>query len=126
MVAALLAFVVGCGNGRPATYPVTGSVTYQGQPVVGAQVMFRAAGAPAAEGTTDGTGKFSLMTFDPNDGAVLGKHRVTVVKKVPLDPNDPYSAVKDGLPAIYGDMARSPLEKEVTSGMNDFALELKD
>jgi hypothetical protein len=65
-------------------YPVTGIVTYKGQPVVGADITFSSdAENRSAFGRTDEKGKYRLTTFSANDGAVAGKHVVTIVKIEP-------------------------------------------
>ena len=77
-------FLVGCGggaSGRPDLHKVTGTVTFKGSPVEGANVTFSSATSPrSATGATDASGKFSLTTFDTNDGAVVGEHAVTITK----------------------------------------------
>ena len=76
-------FLVGCdgASGRPDLHKVTGSVTFKGSPVEGANVTFSSATSPrSATGATDASGKFSLTTFDTNDGAVVGEHAVTITK----------------------------------------------
>ena len=78
----LAATMIGCGDGRPATTPVSGVVTFEGQPVRDATVvMMTVAGGRPATGVTDEEGRFVLTTFDKDDGAMLGEHVVTVVKK---------------------------------------------
>jgi hypothetical protein len=76
--------LVGCGEGasaRPTLYPVTGTVTLNGVPVEGANVTFACEKAPrSATGVTDATGKFSLTSYDTNDGAIAGDHVVTISK----------------------------------------------
>jgi len=76
------ALLLGCsGAKRPAIAKVTGTVTYKGKAVEGAQVSFMAEGAPrAAIGKTDAQGKYQLTTYEPNDGALIGKNTVTVTK----------------------------------------------
>jgi len=71
----------GCGSGRPKTVPVTGVVTLDGNVVEGAAVKLspKAGGHPAI-GTTDKEGKFTLKTFEKDDGALLGEHLVSVSK----------------------------------------------
>ncbi|MEO1980513.1 MAG: hypothetical protein ABGZ24_08345, partial [Fuerstiella sp.] len=53
-----LVIMTGCGGSdRPATYPVSGSVLYNGEPVAGASVSFWAEGAArAATGVTTAEG----------------------------------------------------------------------
>lgn len=143
--------MVGCGDGGlPKRVPVEGTVLYKGKPVEGATVVFQAPESPRnASGITDAEGKFKLTTYQPNDGAIVGSHKITVAKldtsKVPTqgnisaeDPGEAYSkammmasrdpkmGAKDELPAIYGDMAQTPLTEQVTeAGPNIFTLQLK-
>lgn len=117
----------GCGKATPAVFPVTGIVTYQDQPVEGAQVMFTPTNGRAAEGTTDAQGKFSLTTFSAGDGALEGQHRVTIVKMVKQDAGDPYSVTKNVLPARYADPAQSPLVEEIANpGRKEISFILTD
>jgi hypothetical protein len=97
-----LVFLAGCGSGHPDTVPVSGTVTYQGNPVAGAQVTFmpQEGGARAGIGTTDGQGKYELTTFEENDGALPGKHSVTI--SMPVEGGDPGTA--EDPTAAYGDM----------------------
>ena len=64
------------------TVGVSGTVTQKGAPLAGATVTFAptATGARAASGTTDATGKFTLTTLSPGDGAFPGDYQVTVTK----------------------------------------------
>ena len=78
--------LVGCGPSLPAgarpTEPVTVTVTYNGQPVEGATVTFISQDADpvAAYGRTDAQGVAKMKTYVEGDGAVLGKHKVTINK----------------------------------------------
>ena len=82
----LLAMIPFCGcNPRdpkqPATYKVTGKVTYQGNPLEGAEVIFMTEKSPRpGRGTTNKDGEFVLSTYGAGDGAMAGQHRVTVTK----------------------------------------------
>ena len=80
----------GCaGDDRPKMASVTGVVTYKGAPVAGATVGFSSATSPrSATGVTDETGKYLLTTFENNDGAVLGDHKVTIFKADPAAKED--------------------------------------
>jgi hypothetical protein len=85
---ALLALAVaaagGCSAGQapgPKPVPVHGLIRYNGKLLDGAHVIFTNTEAGiSAEGVTDAHGKFSLTTFQPNDGAVPGHYHVTVTK----------------------------------------------
>lgn len=138
---------------RPATFPVEGKVTNRGKPVAGATVAFLAPGAPRlAVGTTDDAGSFRLTTFEPNDGAVLGTHVVTVSKRslvsnstIPtveevtsgqLSTEEINAAIersalevsktRSELPVKYADRKTSDLHLEVVDGENVFEIELTD
>lgn len=154
----LSAFLPGCSDeaakDRPATIPVSGVVMYKGDPVAGATVAFMAEGAPrAATGVTNDKGEFKLSTFGANDGAVAGKHKITVTKveggSAPSSPdaideaamNDPAALSKqmsagetsedEGpkslIPKKYDNFDTTPLSEEVKAGSdNQFVLQLTD
>lgn len=91
--------LVGCGGGAgappAAVYPVTGKITFKGEPVSGADITFvnNDAGR-SAFGRTDGNGEFQLTTFSANDGAVEGKAVVTVSKLVVQPPTTPEADIE--------------------------------
>jgi hypothetical protein len=59
--------------------PVHGQVLLDGKPLSGAMVTFICPNAQRfSSGTTDAEGKFTLTTFTPNDGALIGENAVTV------------------------------------------------
>lgn len=154
---AVIVSLSGCGDSntleRPGVVPVTGVVLYNGDPVVNASVAFMTDKAPrAAIGTTNDKGEFKLTTYEANDGAVVGTHKITVTKVEASEPTtapppgglmDPadlasgYSKQvspgttaekpKDLVPAKYGDMKTTPLSEEVKAeGENHFVLTLAD
>jgi len=141
-------FLLGCSrSNRLATYPVHGTLTYKGKPVAGATVDFLAPGAPRpAVGNTDQAGHFRLTTFEPDDGAIAGKH-VVIVLKSDYQPaantaqveNDPaaieramlQSAIqqrrgKSLVPAKYADRKTTDLRIEVAPHENEVELNLVD
>ena len=142
----------GCSGGGPKRPPlgkVSGTVTYKGKPVSGAVVSFMMERAPrAATGTTDSNGNYKLTTFDTNDGALVGTHKVTVTK-IPLPasgessksntPDDLAKIIAEGkfeefmkktkneeIPAKYANIATSPLQFTIDSGDNEKKIELED
>jgi len=128
---AALPLMIGCGGGGPETVPVTGTVTYQGKPVEGAEVAFYPKSGRAATGKTDAEGRFELMTASPGDGAVVGEYTVVVTKSEmvadPTNPNSPYKIPKPLLPARYAAPATSGLTATVEAGAkNDFPFALAD
>ena len=131
------AFWVGCGPSGPTTAPVSGTVTYKGQPVAGAHVSFipSDASSRAAEGLTDSQGHFTLGTFSASDGAILGKYKVGVIAHGPARPAKPGEGsgmpgeTVPGppiIPAKYFSPETSGLTHEVKSGRNHVELALTD
>jgi len=136
---------VGCGGASdaPTLHKVTGTVTYNGEAVPGAKVMFLGDGTkPPAVGVTDTAGKYTLSSL-AGTGAVAGKHAVAVVKmsevedpaKVNMTMEEAAAAVQEPeknttatslIPTKYSDAQTSGLEFEVKSGANEFSIELKD
>jgi hypothetical protein len=140
----------GCSDGKkgdPYGRVVTGTVTYQGNPVAGAFVTFASAGGNSAFGQTDSEGKYKL-TASGSEKVPLGEYQVSIVKKeqqaapgsqVVLDPEHPENYVppdpdappppepKDLLPAKYAVAAKSGLSATVTAdGENVFEFALTD
>jgi hypothetical protein len=103
----------------PDLVPVTGKVTYHGNPVVGAYVAFHPVGptdvAEAAFGETNSSGQFTLKMQDYGEGAIPGEYVVTV-----LDPSG-------SVPAKYKSRDDSPLRATVEDiDQNDIPLKLDD
>jgi hypothetical protein len=140
----------GCGGDatkRPPMAKVKGTVTYKGAPVADATVTFNMEGTPrSAGGVTNADGKFSLTTYDTNDGAFLGTHKVTVTKvtKVSggkkseeMSPMDLTKAAEGGykefkdaakgaIPKKYSDLSETPLQFTIEAGENEKNIELED
>jgi hypothetical protein len=109
----------------PAVAPASGTVTWRGQPVAGASVVFMPKGSRPASGTTDSEGHYQLSTFGQADGATLGAHTVTITKRTPIS-DAPYAPERSDIPEKYASLVTSGLKAEVTgAGPNqfDFALE---
>jgi 5-hydroxyisourate hydrolase-like protein (transthyretin family) len=117
-------------RGKPAvTHPLTGTVTFQGQPAAGATVRFYRTDADrpnrpriVADGLTDEKGKYQLTTSKPFDGIPAGEYRVVVLQ------TGRYVAgqAKEGnkLPAKYADPRMTPLRATVKAGENVIDLNL--
>ena len=109
--------LLGCGRGHELpTAPVSGKVLVDGQPVPKGQVIFAPEQGRAATGILGPDGTFTLSTYRPNDGAVVGKHTVTVISAEPAadaDPEDIDSPMRWLVPRRYSDPGTSGLEFEV-------------
>ena len=123
-----------------------------GKPVEGVKVMFHPidGGARFSYGVTDVDGKFRLSTFGMNDGALIGRHKVAVIKvdtstQQTFDPKELSETGYGGkgyqdmmgigktkpvktkhlIPEKYADRETSGIEVEVEAGgSNDFPLNL--
>jgi hypothetical protein len=125
----------------------------QGKPLAGATLTFLCAGAPRlAIGKTDTAGNYQLTTFEPNDGAILGEHVVTVniygaepdeesiektagkgntqsqaiaeAMKRTIEENKKVAKAASQIPAKFRDRKTSDLHKEVVAGDNVINIEL--
>jgi hypothetical protein len=113
---AMVPLLTGCG--RPALAPVKGRVTCRGKPVAEAAVLFSpmpkseggTKSGKAAGGGTDADGRFVLTTYDRGDGALIGKHRVSVT-------------VDD---TVSLECRKKVVVVEVHPGNNDLNIELND
>jgi hypothetical protein len=122
----LAVFAVGCSKGSQTdTVPVTGKVTYNGQPVEGATVTFASteSNTPGA-GMTAADGSYKLSVKPGNYAAMVVKFEAPVVSQ---EQPDGEVETKQLLPAKYGDHMQSPLKFEVKKGdANVFDLPLTD
>ncbi len=131
--------LAGCssGGGIPGTAPVTGKVTYNGQPVDGASISFigQAETQRPAGALSGPDGAYALKTGD-TDGALPGNYTVLVTKTdapaagemtmEAASKSGPAAPPKSLIPAKYGDPLQSPLKFEVKSGPNAIDLPLTD
>ena len=129
---------IGCG-GTAGLAKVQGRVTYKGQPVTKGDVFFspETPGVRGAQGPLGPDGSYRLGTFEPGDGAAIGKHKVSIVsqgedKPIPprmvgkMMPEDMQGSGAPLIPKKYFSPETSGLSKEVVSGSNTFDFELVD
>lgn len=81
----LIIFLSGCSGSEFPLAPVSGTVTFDGEPLEGADVVFAPMESqdvinvgPISVGQTDASGKFTLATVKGEPGAVVTKHRVSI------------------------------------------------
>lgn len=115
-----LIVVFGCSDGRPPRVLVSGNVVIDGQPLKCGSVRFIPAGARPSRGSLDQNGRFTLTCFDPNDGVVLGTHRVEVAGCEELGP----SKVFWHAPQKYADANTSGIAKEISGPTDSLLIEL--
>ena len=123
VLAVMIALFAGCGPSGPRLVPVSGQVMIDGQPLatgVPGFIQVIPSEGRAASGTIDPqTGKFKLTTLAPDDGCVLGTHRVTVsmnqvvgVENVSL------------IPEKYSDLSKTDLQVTVEGPTDSMVIEL--
>lgn len=134
LVAVMAGLLTGCGGSdkwvkdRETVYPVSGTITFEGEPVEGAVVMFKSATKPlTAQALTRADGTYELRTYEDGDGAVSGEHIVSVRKtekvanpRVEDDDSDSgaTSRLNDLLPMEYANHATSTLKATVKEEEN--------
>lgn len=141
---ALGLLALGCGPSDGLTvYPVQGMVTFEGEPLEGAIVVFLPdESGRAASGRTLSDGSFQLATSGAQQsGAMAGDYHVTIRKEVDVDANgnpidygngDAGPASKPQtrgktisvIPNRYGEVEKTDLTATVTKGNNLFTFEL--
>ncbi len=117
LVAALPIPLAGCTrNDRPALASVHGKVTLQGRPLPGASIVFQPDDGKSSHAVTDEQGRYELVYLPGANGAVIGRHRVTITTATEEAPDE-------RLPARYH--RESELIREVTSGDNPIDFDLQ-
>lgn len=139
------ALAVGCGPDRPETAPVSGVVKIDGKVVPEGTITFYPKVGPVAASTINSNGHYSLTTYEPNDGAVLGEHRVAIravriknaaetaksfeeeIMQAQQQTKKPRPVMQWLVLPVYANDATSPLRETVVSGENtiDFDLKIK-
>jgi len=84
MIFSAVILTTGCGDGKLSTINVSGTVTFDGQPLAGATVNFspQSSEGQPAYGVTDADGKYKLQTLlgNPDAGTTPGEYAVTISK----------------------------------------------
>lgn len=126
----------GCGgdSGRDQRVPISGKVTYAGEPVTEGRIMFYPEdGRRMAMGAIDAAGHYELTTYDRGDGAFLGTHKVVIdaVRENsagPASPAEELQAEDPGfvrlVPSVYADRKSTPLTAEISEADDAMDFEL--
>ena len=122
---------------RTETFPVTGSLTYEGEPMAGAMLAFFPAADQSAtsHGVSDESGNYTLSTHLTGDGAPAGQYIVTIYwpdrrglkSTSPEEEDSPEQTLPNRLPKAYSRAKTSALRATVEAGPNqiDFALPME-
>lgn len=122
--------LAGCGESRPETARVSGTVEFDGELMTTAQygsVVFTPTGGRLAKGRIESDGSFELSTFRSGDGAITGIARVGVSATVDgpgSSPEEKYQGVRWLIPMKFGSGDTSGLTCEVQAGKNVFKISL--
>lgn len=133
VVVAIPVLLASCGpreSGVPV-HPVSGKVTFDGQPPVGALVSLSPQGhvlppgiVPSAKVQADGT--FQVGTYAENDGAPAGDYAVTLQWFKVVTTDGGTGRGPNVLPKSYGSVADTPVKVTVKEGANSIApIEIK-
>ena len=89
-------------GGGAGLAPVSGKLTFKGEPVSAGSLSFAPKAPPekaiagrSATGTPDDKGEFQLSTHKLNDGALIGEHYVTYSPPQPPETSDPVQRDKE-------------------------------
>lgn len=124
--------VSGCGSSAPKTVRVSGVVEFDGKPLTKGTISFLPQSASDKErarpatGTIDSSGRYTLSTFAPGDGALPGKYLVAVVcntsEPSPEEIAEKGATIESLIPAGYN----SPATSGLTATVNDVSEEKLD
>jgi hypothetical protein len=121
----LLIGLAGCGQSK--VVKVSGTLTYKGQPVPNAFVGFTPDNGRPSWAVTDDQGRFTLHYDRSQDGATVGKHKVSVryepTAASVTEPGKPPKVPKEWATFFdkYGD--KSTVEVVVDKSTNDLRLD---
>jgi hypothetical protein len=110
ILASSLLLLPGCGGRGPKTARSSGTVTMNGKPLPNVGVTFLPTKkGPVAVGNTNENGEFTLTTNRKGDGAVIGKHKVTIGIAQEGQKNP-------GIPDSYSEPGTTKLSADVEAG----------
>lgn len=121
-----MACCVGCGTTGPAIAPVNGKVLIDGKPLTQGRVVAVPAAGRGANGIIQPDGSFTLSTYEPGDGALVGTHKISVVAYAGAGAGGPESSLGNLIvPRRYINPETSGLTIDVTAdGENSPLIEL--
>ena len=109
--------VAGCTDSASRTYPVSGTITFDGAPVESGSITFEdaAGGAGAASGGIK-NGRYDLRSRP-------GKKKVSITAyRTKGDPNEPTPSMESYIPSKYN--SQTVLTEEVVADVNRFDFRL--
>ncbi|NLF73736.1 MAG: hypothetical protein GX575_32275 [Candidatus Anammoximicrobium sp.] len=120
LVSVVLLILSGCGGGGPAEYSVTGTVTFDGQPVEKGEIRF----LPAEPGGAAYAGAIVNGTFECKVTEGAKRVEISATREDPTPAPDGLPNYVSYIPAVYN--TESTLKAEVkSSDGNTFTFDLK-
>jgi hypothetical protein len=126
--ACILLALGGCQKAPPLdrvpVVPVEGELSFDGQPIPGALIVFHPTDAalvdkvPPPRATVREDGTFKLTTYTADDGAPVGEYKVTVEWRKLVDKDGDVKAGPNVLPERYTRPNTSDLAAKVIEGSN--------
>lgn len=121
-IASLMVLLPGCGEKRVPVFQVEGQVTFDGQPPVGAQVVFHPDGhtlpdGDVAIGTVRDGGKFDVNIYGTG-GIPAGNYIATFQWRKLVETDGGVGAGPNVIPEKYSKPETSPVKVTVTEGTN--------
>lgn len=120
LLLASLTFVVGCGDGRPTRVPVSGQVLMDGKPLTTGFVRVIPENGRPASGQLGKDGRFSLTTYEKNDGCLFGTHPVEIYCVDNSNEDYPVSLI----PTKYNKHSTSGLSVSIEAQTDDLLIEI--
>lgn len=120
VILAVTSICAGCSDNRPSIVPVSGQVLIDGKPLTVGSIQFIHSNARPAGGAIGPDGRFTLTTYELNDGAVVGNHHVRIAASEPHGTD----AVRWSAPKKYANTATSGIQVEVHDPVDDLKIEL--
>lgn len=121
LMVVIVATLSGCKR-NPSVVPVSGKVLYNDKPLPYGSIMFQPEKGQPASADIQPDGSFKLSSYSPFDGAVPGKHMVSVKcyqgQKPGAAPATPGGEISLGrllIPLQYTRFATSGLTAEITA-----------
>lgn len=114
----------GCNRG-PTLVPATGRVTLNGKPLETGAIMVQPTAGPAAQAKINPDGTFTLGTFKPGDGAIVGPATVRIFCRKDITPPGGEQAWGPSLiPERYNRFDTSGLTADIKAGMPPLEISL--
>jgi hypothetical protein len=120
LLAVMTVTAAGCGDGRAKRVPVSGIVKIDGVPVTTGFITFVPTEGRSASGDIDPDGRFTLSSYEPGDGVLIGTHNVEVVAREAVTE----TSARWHAPKKYTSHKSSGIAVEIDQPTNDLEINL--